>query len=172
MKRIITRLLALSIITAISACGGNPHSSNNSNGNASTSSVSDTSSSSNKQSSSSADDSFKGNTLTTASGLSVTFKPNALAAMCQKIPSGKFIAIQERMISKYKKSPLDIVIDTLSDESIRLCAVFKPKRFDVNSYKMTKMYEYGDFWAKCLRNWRIFCTFALAKVDGCREEKA
>ena len=71
----------------------------------------------------------------------VTFKPNALAAMCQKIPSGKFIAIQERMISKYKKSPLDIVIDTLSDESIRLCAVFKPKRFDVNSYKMTKMYE-------------------------------
>ena len=38
--------------------------------------------------------------------------------------------------------------------------------------KMTKMYEYGDFGAECLRNWRIFCTFAGAKVDGCREEKA
>ena len=70
----------------------------------------------------------------------VTFTPRALAAMSQKLSSGKFISIQKEMADKYKKSPLDIVIDTLSDNSIRLCATFKQKK-PVSNLKMTKEYQ-------------------------------
>ena len=71
---------------------------------------------------------------------SVTFSPRALAAMSEKMPSGKFISIQESMVNKYKKSPLDIVIDTISEESIRLCATFKQKK-PAAGVLMTKSYE-------------------------------
>ena len=70
----------------------------------------------------------------------VTFTPRALAAMSQKLSSGKFVFIQKDMLTKYKKSPLDIVIDTISDESIRLCATFKPKK-SVSNVRMTRTYQ-------------------------------
>ena len=70
----------------------------------------------------------------------VTFTPRALAAMSQKLSSGKFVFIQKDMLTKYKKSPLDIVIDTISDESIRLCATFKPKN-SVSNVRMTRTYQ-------------------------------
>ena len=70
----------------------------------------------------------------------VTFTPRALAAMSQKLSSGKFVFIQKDMLTKYKQSPLDIVIDTISDESIRLCATFKPKN-SVSNVRMTRTYQ-------------------------------
>ena len=73
MKRIITRLLALSIITAISACGGPTNSANASKEpiQSSSSSEEKSSSSNNKSSSSILDN--KDVTLTTTSGLSIKF---------------------------------------------------------------------------------------------------
>ncbi len=71
---------------------------------------------------------------------SLTFTPRALTAMNEKIPSGKFVSIQESMINKYKNSPLDIVIDTISDNSIRLCATFKQKS-TASGVQITKSYE-------------------------------
>ena len=75
MKKTISRLLALSIIGLVCACGGNSQSSNSSVEPESSSSSSAEVSSSSSSSTSNADD-FKGNELTTTSGLSVKFKPN------------------------------------------------------------------------------------------------
>ena len=78
MKKIISRLLALSIITLVSACGVHPNSGSTNVDDSSSlenSSLND-SSSSDVVSSSSVGEIFRGNTLTSASGVSVTFKPN------------------------------------------------------------------------------------------------
>ena len=55
----------------------------------------------------------------------LSFSPNALKSMSERIPAGKFISVQESLSKKYKNSPLDIVIDTTTQESIRLCAKIK-----------------------------------------------
>ena len=73
MKRIITRLLALSIITAISACGGPTNSANASKEPVQSSSSSEEKSSSSSKKSSSSILDNKDVTLTTTSGLSIKF---------------------------------------------------------------------------------------------------
>ena len=72
----------------------------------------------------------------------LSFTPNALAAMSHRMPSGRFISVQESLIKKYKTSPLDIVIDTTSDESIRLCA--KIMQIDPVSGKLKTITRYFE----------------------------
>jgi hypothetical protein len=65
------------------------------------------------------------NDSTSPSFKALTFKPKALGALSKRMPSGRFISIQEKLAKKYEASPFDIVIDTVSAESSRLCAKIK-----------------------------------------------
>lgn len=60
----------------------------------------------------------------------VRFTPQALKAISERMPSGKFIKLQEDFTKMYKKFPLDIKIDTTGKDSIRLTA-----KIDENNVK-------------------------------------
>ena len=80
------------------------------------------------------------NNSTNQSFKALSFTPRALNAISKRVSAGKFISIQENLGRKYKTSPLDIVVDTTGEGSLRLATKIKQNESTKNIKKIAPEY--------------------------------
>jgi hypothetical protein len=94
----------------------------------------------------------------------LSFTPKALKSLSERMPAGKFMSEQERLVNMYKDSPLDIVVDTTSQESIRLCA--KIRQSSSNKIKkMIPQYIEEDVFSSIFNRTESFFKKLCEKID-------
>ena len=92
------------------------------------------------------------------------FTPRALTALSKRLPSGKFDVVKDRFIKMYENSPLDVVVDTVAQEAIRLNATIKeinPK----NYHNMGRDYLEEGIFSSTFRSPEKFLKKLCEKID-------
>lgn len=92
------------------------------------------------------------------------FTPRALRALSERVPSGQFDIVKDRFLKMYEKSPLAIVVDTVTEDAVRLSARIEEIK-PANKYSAERDYVEESIFSSTFCNPKKFLKKLCENID-------